>query len=95
MKLSFDDEESFKEAVGSLRFNNPPSDPDTRRIGVESNSSMPLQDQDQERNEDIYFNSPTSDPNTLRRMVSSSSMPPQERTRSEDIEMVRRSHSSI
>ena len=27
MKLSFDDEESFKEAVGSLCFDNPPSDP--------------------------------------------------------------------
>ena len=26
MKLSFEDEESFKEAVGSLCFNNPPSD---------------------------------------------------------------------
>jgi len=30
MKLSFDDEESFKEAAGSLHFNNPPpSDPNT------------------------------------------------------------------
>ena len=28
MKLSFNDEESLKEAVGSLHFNNPPSDPD-------------------------------------------------------------------
>ena len=27
MKLSFDDKESFVEAVESLRFNNPPSDP--------------------------------------------------------------------
>ena len=27
MRLSFDDEESFKEAAGSLRFHNPPSDP--------------------------------------------------------------------
>ena len=35
MKLSFDDTESFKEAAGSLRFNNPPSDPNT--------SSMPPQ----------------------------------------------------
>jgi hypothetical protein len=26
MRLSFDDEESFKEVVGSLRFDNPPSD---------------------------------------------------------------------
>ena len=29
MRLSFDDTESFKEATESLRFNNPPSDPDT------------------------------------------------------------------
>ena len=35
MRLSFDDPESFKEAAGSLHFNNPPSDPNT--------SSMPLQ----------------------------------------------------
>ena len=35
MKLSFDDPESFKEAAGSLRFSNPPSDPNT--------SSMPPQ----------------------------------------------------
>ena len=35
MRLSFDDPESFKEAAGSLRFNNPPSDPNT--------SSMPPQ----------------------------------------------------
>jgi hypothetical protein len=90
MKLSFEDKESFKEAIGSLqvRFNHPPSDP---------NSSMPpLQDhwQDQERNEDICFqvNNPPGDPNTLRRMGSSSSMPPQER--SEDIEMVQRRHST-
>ena len=29
MKLSFDDEDSFKEVVESLRFNNPPSDPNS------------------------------------------------------------------
>ena len=29
MKLSFDDEESLKETVESLCFNNPPSDPNT------------------------------------------------------------------
>ena len=29
MRLSFDDPESFKEATGSLRFNNPPSDSNT------------------------------------------------------------------
>ena len=45
MRLSFDDEESFKEAAGSLRFNNPPSDP---------TSSMPPQlgPQGQEISED-------------------------------------------
>ena len=29
MRLSFDDPESFKEVAGSLRFNNPLSDPNT------------------------------------------------------------------
>ena len=37
MRLSFDDPESFKEAAGSLRFNNPPSDSNT------SNTMMPPQ----------------------------------------------------
>ena len=76
MRLSFDDEESFKEAAGSLRFNNPPSDPDTlalQRVG--SSSGLPIQ----ERNEDICFINPPSDPNTLQRVGSSSSMPHQER----------------
>ena len=40
MRLSFDDEESFKESVGSLKFNNPPSDSDSLQ-GVGSSSSMP------------------------------------------------------
>ena len=40
MKLSYDDEESLKESVESLRFNNPPSDPDSHQ-GVGSSSSMP------------------------------------------------------
>ena len=45
MRLSFDDEESFKEVIGSLCFNNPPSDQDSlRRVG-----STPSQ----ERSEDI------------------------------------------
>ena len=47
MKLSFEDEDSFKEAVGSLNFNNPQSDPDSLQ-GLGS-SSMPAE----ERNEDI------------------------------------------
>ena len=47
MRLSFDDPESFKEAAESLRFNNPPSDPNTT-------SSMPPQlvPQGQEISED-------------------------------------------
>ena len=39
MKLSFNDKESFVEAVESLRFSNPPSDPNL----------------EPERNEDIWF----------------------------------------
>ena len=35
MKLSFDDTESFKEAAGSLRFNNPSSDSNTSSGGQE------------------------------------------------------------
>ena len=40
MGLSYDDEESFNEFVESLRFNNPPSDPDSLQ-GVGSSSTMP------------------------------------------------------
>ena len=67
MKLSFDNEESFKEAVESLCFINLPSDPNTlQRMG----SMPPL---DSERNEDICFNNFPSDSNILRRVGSSSS----------------------
>ena len=59
MKLSFDDEESFKEAVGSLNFNNPPSDLDSLQGVGSSGSSVPPQ----ETNEDID-NSP-SNPNII------------------------------
>ena len=84
MGLSFDDEESFKEAVGSLNFYNPSSDPNSNSIQrVGSSSGMPLQ----EKNEDICFDDPPSDPNIIlqvRRVPvgssSSSSMPPQERS---------------
>ena len=41
MRLSFDDEESFQEAIESLRFNS--SDPNTRQQ-MGSNNSMPLDD---------------------------------------------------
>ena len=74
MRLSFDDEESFKEAAESLRFNNPPSDRDTHQQ-MGSSGSMPLQDS--ERNDDNII---PSDPNTLRRVGSSSSILPQERS---------------
>ena len=57
MRLSSDDEESFKEAVGSLHFNNPPSDPDS--LQGEGSNSMPPE----ERNEDI--DNPPSDPNII------------------------------
>ena len=68
MKLSFDDDESLKEAVGSLRFNNPPSDPN---IPQRTGSMLP---QDSERNEDISFNDPPGDPNILRGVGSSNSI---------------------
>ena len=65
IKISFDDEESFKEAVESLRFNS--SDPNTRQQ-MGSSNSVPLQDS--ERNEDNII---PSDPITVRRVGSSSS----------------------
>ena len=59
MRLSFDDMESFTEAVGSLRFNNPPSDPDVlQRVG----SSSSMEPQPEERSEDICFNTGNSMP---------------------------------
>ena len=74
MNLSFDDEESFKEAVGSLRFNS--SDPNTfQQLG--SSNSMPLEDY--ERNEDNII---SSDPVTVRRVGSSSRLSIQEIRRS-------------
>ena len=79
LSFKFEDEESFKEAAGSLRFNNFPSDHNAlQQVG----SMLP---QDFERNEDICFNIPPSDPNTLQRLAvgSNSNMPAQER--SEDI----------
>ena len=45
MKLSYNDEESFKKSVGSLNFNNPPSEPNSL---LGSGSSM----LPKERNED-------------------------------------------
>ena len=42
MRLSFDDKESFMEAAGSLRFNNPASDPSASQE-VGSTDSQALQ----------------------------------------------------
>ena len=78
MRLSFNDEESFKEAVESLCFNNPASDSDACQQ-MESRNSMPLQDS--EKNEDRDNITP-SDPITLRRVGSSSSLSIQQIRRS-------------
>jgi hypothetical protein len=78
MKLSFVDEESFKEAAGSLHFNNPPSDPDILTLRGVENSITPW-----ERNGDICFD---NSPNSLGRAVGSISMrPPQEMDEDIDI----------
>jgi hypothetical protein len=82
MRLSFDDEESFKDVIGSLRFDNPPSDPNSVALALQEvgGSDVPPQ----ERNEDICFNDDSpSDPNSLGRVGRTS---PQER--SDDIEIV-------
>ena len=87
MRSSVDDNESFKEAAGSLCFNDPPSDPNTMLpcqrlpLTVGGNSSMQPQESTEEtrRSEDICFNNCPSDANTLRQMESSS-MQPQERS---------------
>ena len=79
MRLSFDDEGSFKEAVESLRYNS--SNPNTsQQMG--SSNSMPLKDT--ERNEDRDNIAP-SDPIPLRQVGSSSSLSIQEIWRSADI----------
>ena len=66
-RLSLDDEESFKEAVGSLNFNNPPSDPDSlQRVGSSSGSIPP-----EERNGGI--DNPPSDPNIILEVSASGS----------------------
>jgi hypothetical protein len=87
MRSSVDDNESFKEAVGSLCFYNPPSDSNTlERVPVGSTSSMQPQECPEEnwtrRSEDsICFNNPPNNPNARRQMESSSSsIPPQKRS---------------
>ena len=78
MRLSFDDEGSFQEAIESLRFNT--SDPNTRQQ-MASDNNMPLEDT--ERNE-ARDNIAPSDPIPLRRVGSSSSLSIQETRRSGD-----------
>lgn len=86
MRSSVDDNESFKEAAGSLCFNDPPSDPNTmlpcQRLPMGASSSMQPQQNTEEtrRSEDICFNNCPSDPNTLRQMESSTSMQPREKS---------------
>ena len=85
MRSSVDDNESFKEAAGSLCFYNPPSDPNLlERVPVGSSGVQPQESpEENRRSEDVCFNNPpgplASNPNTLRRMESYSNMPPQER----------------
>ena len=68
MKLSFDDEESLKEAVESLHFNNPPSDPNSpQQMGS-------MVTQDAERNEDVCYNDPPGCSNILHQVESSGSI---------------------
>ena len=83
MKLSFDDEESFKEAVESLRFNNPASasDPNAQQQ-MESSNSVPLEDSEWSEENTI-----PSDLITLRRVGSNSSLSIQETRRSVDIQV--------
>ena len=66
MKLSFDDEDSFKEAAaaGSLRFNNPPSDTDTLTLQQVGSSIMPLEDMSEDG---ICFDNPPLASSTLLR----------------------------
>ena len=73
MGLSYDDEDSLRESVESLNFNNPPSDPDSLQ-GVGSSSSMPAE----EGNED--------DPNIILEVprVAEGSSSGQERNHDED-----------
>ena len=77
MRMSFDDEESFKEVVESLHFNSNPNS--HQQMG--SSNSMPLEDS--KRNHEDYII--PSDPIKIRRVGSSSSLSIQETQRSGDI----------
>ena len=81
MRLSFDDEESFKETLESLHFNNLPSDQNSQQQ-IGSSNSIPLQES--ERNaESIVPNIPV----TLRRVGSSNSLSIQETRRCGNIQV--------
>ena len=78
MRLSFDDEESFKDAAGGLCFNNNPSSDGNPNVHLQVGSMLP---QEMDDSEDICFNNPPSDPDTVGSSSSStSSTPPQERS---------------
>ena len=69
MKMSFDDEESFKEAARSLNFNNLPNDPDSvQQVGSSNICSSDPNIIHQVRRVSVRSNS------------SSSSTPPQEKS---------------
>ena len=84
MKLSFDDEESFKEAVESLQFNKPTSDPNAEQQMGSRNSVPAVPLEDCERNGDNII---PIDPITVRRVGSRSSLSIQETRRSGDIQI--------
>ena len=84
MRLSFDDEESFKEAVESLQFNKPASDPNAEQQMGSRNSVPAVPLEDSERNGDNII---PIDPITVRRVGSSSSLSIQETRRSGDIQI--------
>ena len=74
MRLSFEDEESFKEAVESLRFNNPPSDPNAhQQIG--SGSSLSIQETRRNGDVQVSFNNPPSDPECTGAVTLANGMP--------------------
>ena len=81
MRLSFDDEGSFQEAIESLRFNT--NDPNTRQQ-MGSGNSMSLEDTGRNEDRDDIA-SLASDPIPLWRVGSSSSLSIQEIRRSVDI----------
>ena len=86
MKLSFEDEDSFKEGVGSLNFNKPPSDPNALVLPEVGNSSIPAQ----EMNEDIRFDNSSNHLDSLGGAGGSGSADTPLQERSDEIEIVAR-----